>query len=101
MRKAKVYIDNDNLNVSSEVLRAIAHPIRLAIIDVLYKGKEMTVTEIYEALKIEQAIASHHLRILKDKKVVASKRDGKNSYYTLRSDDFANILAVLERQVLV
>jgi DNA-binding transcriptional ArsR family regulator len=93
--------DEAFLTTSTEMLRAIAHPIRLAIIDVLHKGKEMTVTEIYEALKIEQAIASHHLRILKDKKVVASKRDGKNSYYTLRSDDFANILAVLERQVLV
>lgn len=92
--------DETFLTTSTEMLRAIAHPIRLAIIDVLHKGEEMTVTEIYEALQIEQAIASHHLRILKDKKVVASKRDGKNSYYSLRSDDFANILAVLERQVL-
>lgn len=87
------------LDISTEVLRAIAHPIRIAIIDLLAQKGDLTVTEIYEALQIEQAIASHHLRILKDKKVVLSERQGKNSYYSLRSKDFSTILSVLEKEI--
>lgn len=87
------------LETSTEMLRAIAHPIRIAIIDLLHREEELTVTEIYESLEIEQAIASHHLRILKDKKVVASKREGKNSYYTLRAEAFFAIIQSLEKQL--
>lgn len=88
----------DFLETSTERLRAIAHPIRIAIIDLLYKEKELTVTAIYERLEIEQAIASHHLRILKDKRIVSSKREGKNSFYMLRSREFYHILQALENQ---
>ncbi len=87
------------LEESTEILRAIAHPIRLLIIDMLYHRKTMTVTEIYEALNIEQAVASHHLRILKDKDVLTVRRDGKNSYYALAREDFYQIFDVLLRAV--
>jgi DNA-binding transcriptional ArsR family regulator len=86
----------DFLEMGTEVLRAIAHPIRLTIIDLLYKNDKLSVTEIYEALNIEQAIASHHLRILKDKRVVAARREGKKSYYYLRSEGFHKIILALE-----
>ena len=86
----------DFLEIGTEVLRAIAHPIRLTIIDLLYKNDKLSVTEIYEALNIEQAIASHHLRILKDKRVVAARREGKKSYYYLLSEGFHKIILALE-----
>lgn len=85
------------LEIGTEVLRAIAHPIRLTIIDLLHEQKRLSVTEIYEVLEIEQAIASHHLRILKDKKVVVAKRDGKKSYYSLCDDGFYIIIKTLEK----
>jgi DNA-binding transcriptional ArsR family regulator len=88
--------DADFLETGTEVLRAIAHPIRLTIIDLLYRNEKLSVTEIYEALVIEQAIASHHLRILKDKGVVSARRDGKKSYYYLCSNDYHKIIEALE-----
>lgn len=88
--------DGEFLETTTEVLRAIAHPIRLTIIDLLFKHEKLSVTEIYETLNIEQAIASHHLRILKDKRVVAAKREGKKSYYYLRSNNFHQIVTALE-----
>lgn len=97
MKEGLVSRFNDTfLETSTEMLRAIAHPIRLTIIDLLYTNEKLSVTEIYEALKIEQAIASHHLRILKDKKVVSVRRVGKKSYYFLRSEDFYTIVTALE-----
>jgi ArsR family transcriptional regulator len=85
------------LRDSSETLRAIAHPFRLAIIELLYHNKKLSVTEIYQQLNIEQAIASHHLRILKNKKVVNLDRDGKNSMYYLVHDDYYDIVKVLSK----
>lgn len=91
----KSHFSEDFLENSTETLRAIAHPIRLAIIDLLFTNGEMNVTDIYTKLQIEQAIASHHLRILKNKEVVQVKRDGKNSLYNLRSDIFHDIVKTL------
>jgi DNA-binding transcriptional ArsR family regulator len=87
------------LETATEMLRAVAHPHRLLIVEMLYHQKSMNVTEIYERLGIEQAVASHHLRILKDRGVVQVKRDGKNSNYSLTSDEYFKILEVLNRVV--
>jgi len=83
------------LDNATETLRAVAHPIRLTIIDLLSKNGELSVTEIHERLEIEQAIASHHLRILKSKHIVKVNRVGKNSYYDLLYPDFQKILEIL------
>jgi DNA-binding transcriptional ArsR family regulator len=85
----------EKLEQGTEVLRAIAHPLRILIIDMLYHHLAMSVTEIHEQLNIEQAVASHHLRILKDRGVVSVKRDGKNSFYTLTHEGYFTIIAQL------
>jgi ArsR family transcriptional regulator len=63
--------------------------------EMLYHGKSLNVTEIYEKLGIEQAVASHHLRILKDRGVVQVRRDGKNSNYSLTDERYYKIIQVL------
>lgn len=93
----KTHFNIDFLENSTEKLRAIAHPIRIAIIDLLHKRKQMTVTEIYEQLNIDQAIASHHLRIMKNQDIVDVRRDGKNSIYFLVHDDYYVIVETLMR----
>lgn len=93
----KTHFDKSFLEEATETLRAIAHPIRLAILDLLSDGGQLTVTEIHTKLKIEQAIASHHLRILKNKNVVTVERDGKNSLYALSHPDFYEIVRILTR----
>jgi len=85
------------LRESSETLRAIAHPIRIAIIDLLHHHKKLSVTEIYESLSIEQAIASHHLRLLKNKNVVDLERNGKNSNYFLVSSEYYDIVQLMSK----
>jgi DNA-binding transcriptional ArsR family regulator len=93
----KTHFSIEFLEHSTETLRAMAHPIRLAMIDILYKKKEMTVTEIFGQLGIEQAIASHHLQILKNQGIVEVKRDGKNSIYHLTDEDYYTIVEVLTK----
>lgn len=87
------------LEDATETLRAIAHPLRLLIIDMLFHADSLTVTEIYERLGVEQAVASHHLRILKDKNVVFVRREGKNSNYALSAPAYFELLELLRKTI--
>jgi ArsR family transcriptional regulator, virulence genes transcriptional regulator len=82
----------EQLEKAANMLKAIAHPVRISILNYLEDGRKLTVTEIYELLKIEQSTTSHHLGILKDKGVLSSKREGKNTYYFLKHNDLASII---------
>ncbi|MDP4281109.1 MAG: metalloregulator ArsR/SmtB family transcription factor [Bacteroidota bacterium] len=93
----KVQLDIDKLDLAASRLRAIAHPLRIAIIDLLTRTKSMTVTEIYEKLEIEQAAASHHLNILKTKGLLESKREGKLIHYSLKYDQLVQVIDCINR----
>jgi ArsR family transcriptional regulator, virulence genes transcriptional regulator len=84
------------LEKAAGMLRAIAHPIRISIVQYLEDGEKRTVTEIHKKLGIEQATASHHLVILKDRGVLASKREGKNTWYYLKHPDLRSVLASVQ-----
>lgn len=77
------------------MLKAIAHPIRISIVGCLGDGEKRTVTEIHTILGIEQSTASHHLVILRDRGVLASKREGKNTWYYLKHPNLGMILSAV------
>ena len=90
-------LTTEQLEKAASMLKAIAHPMRIAILNYLEDGNKMTVTEIHDLLHIEQSTTSHHLGILKDKGVLTSHRDGKNTYYYLKHDKLANIIECLSK----
>jgi DNA-binding transcriptional ArsR family regulator len=94
---AKIIFDIDKLESASSKLRAIAHPMRIAIIEMLNAHDKLNVTEIYSKLNIEQAAASHHLNILKDKGILSSKRDGKKIFYFLKESTLSEIVECINR----
>lgn len=85
-------LSTDQLEEAANMLKAIAHPLRISILNHLEGGKKLSVTEIHELLDIEQSTASHHLGILKDKGVLCSKREGKNTFYYLKDKKLSNIV---------
>jgi DNA-binding transcriptional ArsR family regulator len=95
MKKSK--LDINKLEAAASKLRAIAHPMRIAVIGLLENNTKLCVTEIYEKLKIEQAAASHHLNILKSKGILGSKRDGKNTLYFLKTEALTTIIECINR----
>ena len=90
-------LDPRKLEDAASKLRAMAHPMRIAIIELLEKKEQMNVTQIYETLRIEQASASHHLNILKNKGVLDSRRDGKNTFYFLKHEALSQMIDCLNR----
>jgi DNA-binding transcriptional ArsR family regulator len=89
-------LDANRLDTAANMLKAIAHPMRIAILKHLEGGKKLTVTEIHELLGIEQSTTSHHLGILRDKGVLCSKREGKNTFYYLKYEILSQIVDCLE-----
>jgi DNA-binding transcriptional ArsR family regulator len=85
-------ISEAQLETAANMLKAIAHPMRIAILRYLEGEKSLTVTEIHEKLGIEQSTTSHHLGILKDKGVLISKRVGKNTFYCLKNENLSHIV---------
>ncbi len=82
----------DQIESVSRTLKAIAHPVRLSIIDMLEHQKQMTVTEIYTRLDIDQSAVSHHLSIMKDRGVLGANRMGKHIYYFLKEPGFLTLI---------
>jgi DNA-binding transcriptional ArsR family regulator len=85
-------LNPEEVERAANMIKAISHPMRLAILGYLGDGKQLSVTEIHSLLKIEQSTASHHLGILKDKGILASVRKGKNTLYYLKRKNLSTLV---------
>ena len=92
-----IELDIIKLEAASSKLRAMAHPMRIAIIELLKEEKKLSVTQIYERLNLEQATASHHLNILKNKGLLISKREGKKIHYSLKNKALSDVIYCLNK----
>lgn len=84
-------MDDKTAEHVAEVLKAIAHPIRLKIIELL-QGGEMCVGDIVEALGGKQAITSQQLNMMKDKGVLSCRRNGTRMYYRIENKNVIKLL---------
>jgi DNA-binding transcriptional ArsR family regulator len=85
-------LNPEEIERASNMIKAISHPMRLAILGYLGKGNQLSVTEIHNLLDIEQSTASHHLGILKDKGILASVRKGKNTLYYPKRKNLSTLI---------
>lgn len=86
-----VEINQEKLEKAAELLRAVAHQLRLKIIKLINDKREVNVNIIYNTLKIEQSITSQHLKILRGVGIVNTRREGKKIFYSLNYEKFAAI----------
>ncbi|MGG6894897.1 MULTISPECIES: sulfite-sensing transcriptional repressor BigR [Rhizobium] len=78
----------------SELLRTLAHPIRLMLVCTLVKG-EYSVSELEEKLDIHQPSLSQQLSVLREAEIVETRRDGKQIYYRLTEEKAAKLVGAL------
>ena len=94
---AKIVLDVASLEDAAGRLRALAHPMRIAIISLLEDNPRLNVTEIFTRLKLEQASASHHLNLMKKAGMLASKKEGKQTYYSLKNEAITKLLDCINK----
>lgn len=80
-------------NFKAEFFKALAHPIRIRIIDCLRDG-EKGVSELSDALQIEQANVSQQLAFLRVRNIVVGRKSGSNVYYSVPDRTIFKLLDV-------
>ncbi len=73
------------LNQASNIIKALGHPLRLKIIEILDAG-EMSVGQIQEYLNVSQPLVSQHLRHMNRRGIVKYRREGTTYYYSIASE---------------
>jgi ArsR family transcriptional regulator len=80
----------------ANIFQALAHPTRIAIVEVLRDG-ELPAGAIIERLGLEQANASQHFSILRAKQIVISRKEGNQVFYSVRDPLLIEVLDVMRR----
>ena len=80
----------------ASVFQALAHPTRIAIIEILRDG-ELSSRILQERLGIEQANLSQHLAILRSRQLVLNRKDGNHVFYSLRNPVLIEVLDIMRR----
>ena len=75
----------------AEVLKAVAHPVRLQVIEQL-EHEERCVGQLMDSLGVQQAVLSQQLRIMRDKDVLSTRREGTKVYYRIENLNVINLL---------
>ena len=91
-RLSKAIPGDDALDDSLAVFGALADRTRLKLLAALAGGEELCVCDAAHVLKISISTASHHLRKLRDLKILRYRNDGKMAYYSLRDSTTATLV---------
>lgn len=91
-----VLITNENdIDLASRSLKAMAHPLRLKILCLLGGNPEVSVQDIVEHVGTSQSNISQHLSILRDKGILASRKDANKVYYRISDQKIVALIGSL------
>lgn len=76
-------VSAEELQLAADIMRALAHPLRMKMLQYIDEKGDSCVNDIFEALEIEQSIASQHLRILRMAGLVFTRRQQKFVFYSI------------------
>ena len=78
-------MNNKQHKMALDFFKVLAHPLSEKIIPALEKS-ELSVSEIYNNLNLEQSITSQHLGKLREHKIVKFRKEGKKIYYSINTE---------------
>lgn len=81
----------------ARVARALSHPVRLEIVDLLAEQEEICVCELVEMVSQSQSSVSKHLNVLREAGILSSRREGLKIFYRLRARCVHGFLCCLDQ----
>ncbi len=94
VRRIQRELPNDELLADVvSLFAALSDQARLKIIRALRSGEELCVCDVAHVLGVSVSTASHHLRKLRDLRILKFRNDGKMAYYSLRDETAAELVA--------
>jgi DNA-binding transcriptional ArsR family regulator len=91
-------IMNDNYKPQAKIFKALTHPVRLAILNILRSGEEC-VCHMEAALGYRQAYISQHLMLLREAGLIQDRRDGWNIFYRVTKPEVFDLIDATEEMV--
>lgn len=91
-------LDLESLTLAAECLKALAHPHRLQIVQLLLSGQQLSVNEIAEHCELNQPTTSDHLRLMQRCGFLNSQRSGRTVYYAVAEPHLADIMACIQNR---
>ena len=92
----------EEAEIRAKIIRAMAHPVRLMMIEFL-KGGERSFSDVFALFKLDKSTVSKHLLVLKEASIVSSRKEGMDMIYILDvpciTDFFSCVTAVIESSV--
>lgn len=92
----------DEAEIRAKVVKAMAHPVRLMVIEFL-KKREHSFSEIFDLFKLDKSTVSKHLLVLKEAGIISSRKEGTDMIYKLEVpciiDFFSCVTAVIKSNV--
>ncbi|WP_342046149.1 ArsR/SmtB family transcription factor [Bacillus sp. OTU530] len=82
----------EKFNDSADLLKVVAHPVRLALVKFMIENGPLNVTSLYEEFGMPQSTVSQHLSKLKSVKVISGTRKGLEIYYEVKDKRVETIL---------
>ncbi len=79
----------------SQIFKLLSDETRLRILFFLAQNQELHVTDICTRLGQSQPAVSHHLALLRVSGLIEARRDGKHNFYSVRADQFGEMLISL------
>lgn len=79
---------------ASSLFAALSDPSRFLILHSLKSGEELCVCDVANVLGMSIATASHHLRRLRDMRILKYRNDGKMAYYSMRNKFVAKLISL-------
>lgn len=80
---------------AAATLRAINNTTRKRMLSAIESNPDITVTELYKKMRLEQSICSQHLGILREAGIVTVKREGKLMRYSINDKNIETILKAM------
>jgi DNA-binding transcriptional ArsR family regulator len=80
---APFHIDNVLLFQGKELFRALNHPLRQQMIQMIHMHGRMTVTQLFTKMGLEQSVTSNHLALLRAQKLLLAEKQQKFVFYSL------------------
>lgn len=96
MDGSDVKIDQARIERAAEVLKTVAHPIRLRIVEFLESG-EKSVNELKALLGVTQPLTSQHLSQMRMRGVLGSRREGTLVFYSIANPDVVKVIHCIRR----
>ena len=88
--------DNRKRQNMAFILKSIAHPVRIGIVELLTHHDKLSVNEICKKIDCEQSLISHHLASMRLKGILSHSREGKNVYYALKMKEVTKVIECIE-----